>query len=75
VTAERPILETWIRAALEQAETLTPTELSERLGLPRPMIVEALIELAERGLIEDGSVDTADFTPDAADDAGVASEP
>jgi sugar-specific transcriptional regulator TrmB len=75
VTAEPPILETWIRAALEQAETLTPTELSERLGLPRPMIVEALIELAERGLIVDGSEDAADFTPDAPDEAGLASEP
>jgi DNA-binding IclR family transcriptional regulator len=68
VTAEPPILETWIRAALEQAETLTPTELSERLQLPRSMVVEALIELAERGVIVDGS-DDADCVAEAGDGA------
>ena len=57
MTAERPLIETWILAALEQTDTLTPTELAAQLGLPREMVVEALIRLAERGLIADASED------------------
>jgi hypothetical protein len=62
LAADQPltILDSWIVAALERSATLTPSQLAEALQLPRDMIVEALIGLAERGLIVDGSPDVAD---------------
>ena len=54
------ILDSWIVAALERTATLTPSQLAEALQLPREMVVEALIRLAERGLIADGSDDADD---------------
>jgi hypothetical protein len=55
--AGQTILETWILGALDQTETLTPTALAAQLVIPRPMVIEALIGLAECGLIADASED------------------
>jgi hypothetical protein len=49
--------EMWILTELARVEQLTPTQLAERLSLPREMVIEALIGLAERGLLEDASAD------------------
>ena len=56
-SAGRTILEDWLLTELARAEQLTPTQLAERLSLPREMVNEALIGLAERGLLEDASTD------------------
>jgi DNA-binding GntR family transcriptional regulator len=55
--AGRTILEMWILTELARADQLTPTELAARLSIPRAMVIDALIELAERGLLEDASPD------------------
>jgi DNA-binding GntR family transcriptional regulator len=55
--AGRTILEDWLLTELACAEQLTPRELAERLSLPRPLVIDALIGLAERGLLEDASAD------------------
>ena len=77
LAADQPltILDSWIVAALERTATLTPSQLAEALQLPRDMIVEALIGLAERGLIADAS-ELPDESADAdvvadADDDGI----
>jgi len=77
LAADQPltILDSWIVAALERTATLTPSQLAEALQLPREMIVEALIGLAERGLIADAS-ELPDESADAdvvadADDDGI----
>jgi hypothetical protein len=56
-SAGRTILEDWLLTELARADQLTPRELAARLSLPREMVIEALIELAERGLLEDASAD------------------
>jgi DNA-binding GntR family transcriptional regulator len=63
--AGRTILEDWILTELTRADQLTPRELAERLSLPRPLVIDALIGLAERGLLEDASPDEEPTGPDA----------
>ena len=63
------ILDSWIVAALERSATLTPTELAAQLVLPREMVIEGLIGLAERGLIADASE-----LPDESADAEVVAD-
>lgn len=56
-SAGQTILESWVLTELARADQLTATDLAERLSIPRAMVIDALVELAVRGLIEDGSPD------------------
>jgi DNA-binding IclR family transcriptional regulator len=62
-----PALDAWIVDALAQSDAATPTELAERLGLPRDLIVARLVSMAECGLIEESS--PAGLTTDATEPA------
>jgi hypothetical protein len=68
-TAET-ILDRWLLDALARSGTRTPTELAAQLAIPREMVIEGLIGLAERGLIADASEDQSSAEVDA-DDGGM----
>lgn len=52
------ILETWVLLELGRADgPMTPTELAARLAVPRPMVIDVLVELAALGLLEDASAE------------------